>query len=100
MSQLGQRSVATACTHRLWPLLSSPTQHISVLALAFDKTCYFRETSHTVRPLTPLSKAVELSQPSLRTLLGDTSSRLKDILNSPFNRALRFEVFEALTSVW
>ena len=77
------RSVATALTHRLWSLFSSPTQHISVLAAAFDKTCYYRESSRTVPPSTTLPKAVELSQPSLDTLLGDTSPPLKDILTSP-----------------
>jgi len=39
---------------------------------SFDKTRDFRESTHTVLPLTPLSKAVELSH----TLHGDTSSRL------------------------
>lgn len=92
MGQLGERSVATAVTHRLWPLLSSPTQHIRVLAAAFVKTCYFRESSHIVPPLTPLSKAVDLSQPSLHTLLGGTLSLLEDILNNPYNTnyALRY----------
>lgn len=65
MGQLGQRSVATAFTHRLWPLLSIPTQYITVLAAAFVRTRYFRESSHTVPTLTPLSTAVEPSQPSL-----------------------------------
>jgi hypothetical protein len=53
MCQIGQRSVATVFANRLWPLLSSPTQHISVLDVALDKTCYFRESSHKVSPVTP-----------------------------------------------
>jgi len=47
MGSLGQRSVATAFAHQLWPLLSSPTRQISVLAVAFDKTLLPRIIPHS-----------------------------------------------------